>query len=127
MWTCDRRGDCCTQPDAVVMTTAERDELLAVEDSAVRIPKFKPHPSDGRFVMMVAHPCPFYLGARGCAAYAVRPYACRRFGCFREDNEPWDARTWQARVMDSRDNKRRATVIQRHAQRWARSHGWPME
>jgi Fe-S-cluster containining protein len=115
MWTCQRDGACCREPDEVVMTLAERDEVERAVPSGVVL-SFLPH-ADPRFVRLSAKPCPLY--ADGCTVYAVRPYNCRRFACLREDyTRPYDE------GPQTRSDRRQLIVIQRHAQRWARSHGW---
>jgi Fe-S-cluster containining protein len=115
-WTCQRDGMCCTQPDEVVMTHAER---AAIEDgvSPTVSLRWLPH-DDPRFVRLQAAPCPLYDGS-GCTVYDVRPFNCRRFACLRTDlTQPYDA------GPQTRADRRQLVVIQRHAQRWARSHGW---
>lgn len=83
---------------------------------------FLPH-EDARFVRLQAGPCPLYQNGQ-CSIYESRPYQCRRFACMRDDlSEPYD---WRDRDL-TRDQRRQLVVIQRHAQRWARSHGWEAE
>jgi len=120
MWQCQRDGACCTEPDEVVLTHVERAEIERAAPHSVAL-SFLPH-ADARFVRLVAHPCPLYDHAnRRCTVYDVRPYNCRRFGCVRDDyTASFDPST---RVL-GREQKRRLIVIQRHAQRWGRSHGW---
>lgn len=119
MWTCQREGSCCTEPDEVVMTQAERAEIERVASPNVAL-SWRAH-AESRFVRLIAQPCPLYDAAIGCTVYDVRPYSCRRFACVREDyREPYD---WRERTLN-REQKRRLIVIQRHAQRWARAHGW---
>lgn len=114
MWTCQRDGACCTLPSEVVMTHQER---AAVEAAATVPLTFLPHDNPA-FVRLQTGPCPLYTG-KGCAVYAVRPYNCRRFACLRTDfNDDYD------RGPQTRQERRDLVVIQRHASRWARSHGW---
>lgn len=118
MWTCQREGSCCTQPGEVVMTHAERSEIERAVPSGVVL-SFAPH-DDPRFVRLAAGPCPLY-DAQGhtCTVYEVRPYNCRRFACMRTDyTQPYTV------GPQTRQDRRQLVVIQRHAQRWARSHGW---
>lgn len=83
-------------------------------------------PVDEKFVALKAQPCPLYA-FKQCLVYAVRPFNCRRFACMRPDvqAEPWDGQNMEARVKVSRLARRLAEKIQRKAQRWARSQGWP--
>lgn len=120
-WVCSKRGDCCREPAEVVMTQAERTEILARTD---RILAWRLH-ADPRFVVLVAHPCPLLTADGRCSVYAVRPYNCRRFSCFREDGEPWAGEGGVIRKLyASRDLSRQDALTQRRAQRWARTHGW---
>jgi hypothetical protein len=117
MWTCAQTGDCCRETDEVVMTHAEQAEITRARPDIAA--SFLPH-VDPAFVRLVAQPCPFY--ADGCTVYAVRPYSCRRFACLRTDpSASWDA---VHQEPYRRADRRQLIVIQRHAQRWARSHGW---
>ncbi len=116
MWQCQRSGECCTLPGEVVLTHAERDEIERVVPSGVAL-RFEPH-ADARFVRLLAGPCPLYQN-KSCLVYDVRPFNCRRFACQREDYaQPYD------QGPQTRQDRRQLVVIQRHAQRWARSHGW---
>jgi Fe-S-cluster containining protein len=122
-WRCIRDGACCTEPADVVMTHAERRTLTAAVLRAA-IPggvtlTFRPHP-DPSFVCLVARPCPLYAAdAKACRIYEARPFNCRRFACQRRDYaQPYD------QGPQTRADRRQLVVIQRHAQRWARSHGW---
>lgn len=118
MWTCQRDGACCTLPDEVVMTHAERDEIERAVPSGVAL-SFHAH-ADPRFVRLAAAPCPLYdAETRRCTVYEVRPYNCRRFACQRTDyTQPY------TQGPQTRADRRQLVVIQRHAQRWGRSHGW---
>jgi Fe-S-cluster containining protein len=100
------------------MTPAERAEIERAAPSSVTL-SWLPH-DDPRFVRLVAGPCPLYDAAkRTCTVYAVRPMNCRRFGCMRMDySKPYD------QGPQTRQDKRQLIVMQRHAQRWGRSHGW---
>src|SRR5689334_8410128 len=117
MWTCRKEGSCCREPDEVVMTHAERAEIERAAASSVVL-SWREH-EDGRFVRLMAHPCPLYLGET-CAVYDVRPFNCRRFACQRADytTQRYD------QGPQTRQDKRQLIVIQRHAQKWGRSHGW---
>jgi Fe-S-cluster containining protein len=119
MWQCKHDGDCCKKPGEVVVTHAEQAEIERAASPSVAL-SWLPH-EDARFVRLKAGPCPLYDG-KGCSVYSVRPFSCRRFACVREDySESYD---WRERTLN-REQKRRLIVIQRHAQRWARSHDWP--
>jgi Fe-S-cluster containining protein len=100
------------------MTHAERSEIERAEPSGVVL-SWRPH-EDARFVRLVAGPCPLYdADAKTCRVYDVRPMNCRRFACQRTDyTQPYD------QGPQTRQDRRQLIVIQRHAQRWARSHGW---
>lgn len=117
-WACGDRGDCCTRPSVVVMTQAERLALEAATDRPLR---FRAHETPG-FVSLVAQPCPAYdATAKTCTAYEARPYNCRRFACMRTA----DAQAYDRDVARmSRSERRRLATIERHAQPWARAHGW---
>jgi Fe-S-cluster containining protein len=118
MWKCVGDGACCTQPSEVVMTHAERAEVeRAARHGAIL--RFVVD-ADPRFTRLQAAPCPLYDAAEGCTVYAVRPFNCRRFACQRTDYET------QAydQGPQTRHDRRQLVVIQRHAQRWGRSHGW---
>jgi Fe-S-cluster containining protein len=78
---------------------------------------FAPH-ADPRFVRLLAAPCPLY--ANGCTVYDVRPYNCRRFACQRTD---YDTQAYD-QGPQTRQDVRQLVVLQRHAQRWGRTHGW---
>lgn len=100
------------------MTHAERSVMERAAPSGVAL-RFVPD-ADPHFVRLQAAPCPLYDG-QGCSIYEHRPFNCRRFACVREDyTQPYDP---QGREL-TREQRRRLIVIQRHAQRWARSHGW---
>lgn len=119
MWSCQRSGDCCRGVSEVVMTHAERREIERVAPSHVVL-SWRPH-ADDRFTRLSAGPCPLYLDAQ-CSVYAVRPFNCRRFGCLRTDYaQPYD------QGPQTRQDRRQLVVMQRHAQRWGRSHGWTEE
>lgn len=101
------------------MTLAERAEIEQVAHPN-RVLSFLSH-EDPRFVRLVAGPCPLYdAKARTCTVYAVRPYNCRRFACQRTDygQQAYD------QGPTTRQDRRQLVMIQRKAQRWARSHGW---
>jgi Fe-S-cluster containining protein len=118
VWACDRRGDCCTQPAAVLMTVAERDVLRAASDR----PMTFSDPDGLGFVLLTAQPCPLY--DQGCTVYAVRPFNCRRYACGRSGDEAWSPEPIPARFYTDRAFRRPMQVDQRKAQRWARAHGW---
>lgn len=127
-WKCQRSGDCCTKPTEIVMTKEEALLLRRVAPVGI-VMSFGP--VDDRFVAMKAGPCPFFI-FNSCVVYEHRPYNCRRFACMRPDPkaEPWAftangdcANLWD-RISTSRIARRLGQLIQRKAQRWARSHGW---
>jgi len=132
-WTCRRSGDCCVQTRDLVMTHAERAELERVTSLPLQ---WKPH-AVARFVRLVSPTgCPFVTftpqGEAACSVYEVRPYNCRRFGCYRPDplTEPYEAggplgcRNLSDRVETSLTVYTSYAALQRHAQPWARAHGW---
>lgn len=122
MWSCQREGSCCTLPDEVVLTHAERAEIERAAPSGVAL-SFRPH-ADARFVRLVAGPCPLYNGS-GCSVYAVRPMNCRRYGCFRDDlTEPAELVPVPVKALATRENRRRFLMMERKAQKWGRAHGW---
>lgn len=120
-WRCQRDGACCTEPAEVVVTVEEQQALRAAAPAGIVL-TFLTHP-DPRFVRLRAKPCPLYDDrARACRVYQVRPMNCRRFACLREDyTQPFDRVQY---VPLTRPERRQLEVIQRHAQRWGRSHGW---
>jgi Fe-S-cluster containining protein len=102
------------------MTPAERAEIERAAPPSVTL-SWRPH-EDARFVRLMAHPCPLYdATGKTCTVYAVRPMNCRRFACQRTDY------TTQAydQGPQTRQDRRQLVVMQRHAQRWGRSHDWP--
>lgn len=122
-----RSGDCCTQPDEVVMTTQERAVLEAVVPEGTAL-KWSTTP-DSRFVSLKAGPCPLLArDARGstfCTVYAARPYACRRWGCFRDDcSQPVDLSPVPLHVLKDRNLRRQYARMQARAMPWALAHGW---
>lgn len=123
-WTCQRDGACCQIPGAVVMTTAEWDEL---RDQPARRPAQVDLSRPG-LVALKARPCPFYdPHAKACMVYEKRPYNCRVFMCGRWDvtKEPFaDNVTPKLRA----DNDLRWTFLKslpQHSE-WARAHGIPL-
>lgn len=122
-WECKRSGECCKGVAAVVVTPEEQAALEAVRPN---VGTFVPVEGE-RFLLLQARPCPYY--DNGCTVYSVRPYNCRRYACGREDikTEPWEDSAVPERFHKDRQFRRQLIVIQRHAQRWARSHGWPDE
>lgn len=123
-WKCQRSGDCCTQPEEVVMT---KEEAAAIVHAAPKEIKMAFRAVDTTFVALKAQPCPLYA-FKGCLVYSVRPYNCRRFGCMRPDvkAEPFekDGSNLMDRVKTSRVARRMAENMQRRAQRWAVRMGW---
>lgn len=114
-WTCQRSGACCTHPQYVVMTYAERRALERVAGTRVLRWKYHPHP---RFTKLVAGPCPFLNGLNECGAYEARPYQCRRFACMRDSlDQPWNE-SWRP------EHNEELMQIQASAQPWALAHGW---
>ncbi len=121
-WTCQRDGACCTQPEAVVMTTAEWRELA-------NAPAFRPvvidQSRDG-WVALKAHPCPYYdLAAKACSVYDKRPMNCRRFLCGR-----WNAKAQpfmsdpMPLIRSNNDLRWTYAKNQRAHEPWALAHGW---
>lgn len=103
------------------MTDAERQALEAAHPGPAQ---YRPHPSDARFLLLRAGPCPYY--DEGCQVYAVRPMNCRRYGCGRVDiTAPRDQKPIPMRFYTDRTFRRQYAVMQRDAQRWGRAHGWP--
>lgn len=143
-WHCQQSGDCCTLPDFVTMHEQEQAALLAYAEKHLPIRiltrlNFVTH-SPG-FVSLLAHPCPLYdRESRTCMVYEARPYNCRRFACMRPDIKAEPLRlapispvlrygtigcaNTRERLLQSRVARRLFETIQRHAARWARSHGW---
>lgn len=123
-WMCQRSGDCCTQPEEVVMTKEEAAEIVHHAPKEVQM-AFRP--VDDRFVALRAKPCPLFA-FNTCMVYDHRPYNCRRFNCMRPDvkAEPFevDGSNMMDRIKTSRVALRLAEKLQRKAQRWARKHGW---
>jgi Fe-S-cluster containining protein len=128
-WTCDRRGDCCTRPAGIIVTAAERDELLHARPAIAA--EFVTRP-DG-WVWLRGRPCPcFGRDAKGkgvCTVYAIRPFNCRRFLCGRVGDEAWQeddgvCLNLEDRLNQSRPFRRFYALVQRRAQVWARAHGW---
>lgn len=109
------------------MTHAERAEIERATPPGVVL-SFVPH-DDAHFVRLTAKPCPLLGADNLCTVYAVRPYNCRRWGCFRDDVtcEPLDNQPVPAVLLVDRAKRRQYAVMQRHAQRWARAHGWVAE
>jgi Fe-S-cluster containining protein len=99
------------------MTHAEREAIERAAPS--RALAFASH-ADPRFVRLLAGPCPLYDAVVGCTVYDARPMNCRRFACQRTD--------YETQAFDqgpqTRQDRRQLRIIQRHAQRWGRSHGW---
>jgi Fe-S-cluster containining protein len=120
VWECCHRGDCCTQPAGVLMTTSERDLLLATSER----PMVFSEPDGLGFVTLTAHPCPLHDAAAGCTVYDVRPFQCRRYSCGRSGDEEWSPEAVPARFYTDRAFRRQMVLDQRKSQRWARAHGW---
>lgn len=132
-WACRRTGECCRRVERVVMTPAERDELVRRRPGiAWRFVADVPG-----FVALLARPCPLLAtdqaGLAVCTVHDVRPYNCRRFACGRVDvkTEPfeatpdtWGCRNLADRIAQSRPFRRFYARLQRRAQRWAVAHGW---
>jgi Fe-S-cluster containining protein len=102
------------------MTISERDLLRTTSDRPMAFSE----PDGLGFVTLAAGPCPLYDAATGCTVYAVRPFNCRRFNCGRDGDEPFVDAPIPARFYTDRAFRRQMVVEQRHASRWARSHGW---
>ena len=122
-WRCEGRGDCCST-GSVEMTPAERVELEAVSDRAVRPLQFMAGP-EGR-VVMVGTPCAFFTAEKTCAAYEVRPLLCRRFACGRvNETEPFvGIANMGVRLQMSRPFRSWYRRDQKQHTAWAKDHGW---
>lgn len=141
-WTCHRTGDCCRQTQAITVSSQEADLLQGWADQHFTIGelgRLRWAPDRPGFVRLKAGPCPFLSEKGQCRVYEVRPYNCRRFACLRVDpktealhlipNSPYfkdqtGCFNTRERVLGSRAARRLYERIQRHAQRWARAHGW---
>jgi len=124
-WTCQQDGACCREPAVVVMTTAERDALIAACPPDVTL-RFDDHAEIG-FVELAARPCPLYEDRVGCRVYAMRPVNCRRYACGRDDvaNEPFVDAPVPARFYSDRPFRRQMVHMQQDAMRqWGHAHGW---
>jgi len=128
-WQCDQRGDCCREPDEVLMTHAERTAILDTQPQAVLT--WRDDPVDVRFVRLRARPCPLIDTDGRCTVYAVRPYNCRRFVCLRNPDEPWisgangSCVNLDRRLASSYQAVAFYRTNQRVAQReWGDAHGW---
>ena len=119
-WKCQRSGDCCRVAGDVLMTTQERDLLLALRPGQDRAFRRR----DDGWVLMT-QPCVFLTVGNTCGVYEARPYNCRRYACFRPDvkAEPWSAGCLTDR-LSVRAVRREYARMQRHAQRWASQRGW---
>jgi len=119
-WKCHRSGDCCRVAGDVLMTTKERDLLLAMRPGQARAFRTR---QDGWVLM--SQPCAFLTVGNTCSVYEARPYNCRRYACFRPDvqAEPWDQGCLAER-LSLRPVRREYARIQRRAQVWASQHGW---
>ena len=135
-WVCSRDGACCTTPDEVRVTVAERRALEnAAPTSAVLAWRSD---ADPRFVRLIAKPCPLYID-RQCSVYESRPLVCRSFMCGRVDvtKEPYESEpvnldlgmtgcgNLSARLAEShRFREHYATNARKEYQRWGKAHGW---
>lgn len=138
-WSCNRSGDCCRHPAAILFS---REEAALAQAARPDLPlTFYTHP-DNRFVYLKGQPCPLLQDGpqATCTIWPVRPYNCRRFGCFRPDvaTEPYESepldpehlRLGCANLSDrlaDRGVRRAYAQMQRKAQRWALKHGWSQE
>ncbi len=126
-WTCDKRGDCCREPAFVMVTDAEAAELERAKPARVTL-QYLEH-RDG-FKALKTGPCPLLNDDGSCSVYEVRPYNCRRFVCLRAADEPWIRGPLGECVNLDRwlnISPQAATFYashQRHAQVWAKAHGW---
>lgn len=132
-WKCLRSGDCCSLPAEVSMTREERAAILPKIPQGIKT-EWR-DAEDPRFVVLKAHPCPFFIFGE-CVVYDVRPYNCRRFACLRPDpheeafefehspSKVTGCKNADDRFYTSREARRLLVHIQQKAMRWARAHGW---
>lgn len=145
-WKCQRSGDCCRLVDGVIMHEKEQEALLEYARKHLtigRLNRLDFTPTGNGMVEMKAGPCPmldFDGGVAVCLVHPVRPYNCRRFGCLRPDVKSERLMmtphapvlqfgnigciNLRIRLQQSRVARRIYTLLQRHGQRWARTHGW---
>lgn len=121
-WQCQRSGECCQRPDAVVMT---QQEWAIISETPQAKERTLTIDVSGNFVALRAGSCPFY--DNGCTIYSVRPTNCRRFCCFRMDVKTEhfeDGAAVPAVVFKSRDFRRQYQLNERKAMKWGVRHGW---
>jgi Fe-S-cluster containining protein len=107
-------------PSSVVMTAEEAAELRRAKPGVgIWIDK-------GRWVELVAGPCPFYdREQKACTVYAVRPVNCRRYGCYRVGGERFVEGPVPVRVLRSPALTAQYLTGQEQAMtEWGRDHGW---
>jgi hypothetical protein len=135
-WRCHRSGECCRHIGAVVMTTAEAEELTRASDRPMTFTVL----SEAGKVALQPTPgtdtCPLLSDEGGCTVYAVRPYNCRRWGCFRPTtDEPFAMAVRKMPAGDLQPMRlftdtlveRQMARMRDHAQPWALAHGWVPE
>jgi Fe-S-cluster containining protein len=116
----------------VVMTHQERQVLEQATAPEVVL-TWAAH-DDTRFIrLLTPQGCPLLTKPNGlptCSVHAVRPMNCRRYGCFRMDvvHEPVPRNEAETliNILRSRDFKRQAVQMERKAQRWGATRGWPI-
>lgn len=123
-WRCDRRGDCCKEPAAVVMTHQERH---LIERRVMRPLQWEADLHPG-FVRLLAHPCPL-LEDGSCSVYDIRPFNCRRFVCGRVGDEKWDGGEKAClnltdRLVQSLDFQEFYRANEKRHHEWAKTQGW---
>jgi Fe-S-cluster containining protein len=125
-WQCQKEGDCCTRPDAVVMTEQEWAVLSATPQAHAKTIAID---SDGGWVAMKAGPCPFFDSVhRLCSVYKSRPYQCRRYQCGRwnAQSEPYLSNPMML-IKSNNDLRWSYAKNQKAHQPWALEHGWRAE
>lgn len=126
-WTCQKSGECCTEPKELVMTKEEAGVLVFHAPSTIKL-QFRPIDGEPGFLAMKAGPCPLFI-FHTCLVYEHRPYNCRRFMCMRPDTgaEPLENEGYtnmNDRVLTNRKMRRLAIQNQKKHQPWADAHGW---
>lgn len=129
-WVCHRSGECCQHTHNLLLTVTELAEMRRI------VPSITPDVSVAQtpgFLILKGRPCPYLARDHRqrwtCRVHGVRPYNCRRYMCGRMDIrvEPFDDRPIPLPILSNRHLRRQYERNQRHAQRWALSHGWQPE
>ena len=124
-WACHRCAECCRTLAGIVLTPDEL-RLLAAARPEVSV-RAEPYHGAAGFLYLHARPCPYLRSTGYCDVYAIRPYNCRRYLCGRADpeHEPLTNDSVPEVVLKTRALRRQYVKGQRHAQKWAKAHGWP--